>query len=45
MTAANGVAAIIVLAVTVYACTGLADYGAGVWDLAAGGRGPSSTRR
>jgi len=38
MTAANGVAAIIVLAVTVYACTGLADYGAGVWDLAAGGR-------
>src|SRR5687768_14405775 len=38
MTAANGVAAILVLAVTIYACTGLADYGAGFWDLIAGGR-------
>jgi cytochrome bd ubiquinol oxidase subunit II len=38
MTAANGVAAILVLAVTIYACSGLADYGAGFWDLVAGGR-------
>ena len=38
MTAADGVAALLVLAVTLYACTGLADYGAGFWDLLAGGR-------
>jgi cytochrome d ubiquinol oxidase subunit II len=38
MTAANAVAAILVLAVTAYACSGLADYGAGLWDLTAGGR-------
>jgi cytochrome bd ubiquinol oxidase subunit II len=38
MTAADAVAAVLVLAVTVYACSGLADYGAGFWDLTAGGR-------
>jgi cytochrome bd ubiquinol oxidase subunit II len=38
MSAATAVAAILVLAVTVYACSGLADYGAGLWDLTAGGR-------
>lgn len=38
MTAADGTAAILVIAVTLYACTGLADYGAGFWDLLAGGR-------
>jgi cytochrome bd ubiquinol oxidase subunit II len=38
MTWATAVAAVMVLAMTVYACTGLADYGAGFWDLVAGGR-------
>jgi cytochrome bd ubiquinol oxidase subunit II len=38
MTAAEAVAAILVLALTAYACSGLADYGAGFWDLTAGGR-------
>jgi cytochrome bd ubiquinol oxidase subunit II len=38
MTAATAVAAVLVLAITVYACSGLADYGAGFWDLTAGGR-------
>ena len=38
MTAATAVAAILVLAITLYACSGLADYGAGLWDLLAGGR-------
>jgi cytochrome d ubiquinol oxidase subunit II len=38
MSAATAVAAILVLAITLYACTGLADYGAGFWDLTAGGR-------
>jgi len=38
MTAGDAVAAVLVLAVTVYACSGLADYGAGFWDLTAGGR-------
>ncbi|WP_433293945.1 cytochrome d ubiquinol oxidase subunit II [Actinoplanes sp. CA-030573] len=37
MSAATAVAAIMVLAITLYACTGLADHGAGLWDLAAGG--------
>ena len=37
MTAADGVAALLALAVTLYACSGLADYGAGFWDLMAGG--------
>ncbi|GIH98179.1 cytochrome D ubiquinol oxidase subunit II [Planobispora takensis] len=27
-----------VIAITLYACSGLADYGAGLWDLTAGGR-------
>src|SRR3954470_8604565 len=38
MTAATAVAVIMVLAITLYACSGLADYGAGFWDLIAGGR-------
>ncbi|GAB1639885.1 cytochrome d ubiquinol oxidase subunit II [Krasilnikovia sp. MM14-A1259] len=38
MTAATAVAAVLVLAITAYACSGLADYGAGFWDLTAGGR-------
>ena len=41
MTAAerrDAVAVIMVLAITLYACSGLADYGAGFWDLTAGGR-------
>ncbi|GAA4610039.1 cytochrome d ubiquinol oxidase subunit II [Actinoplanes octamycinicus] len=37
MSAATAVAAVMVLAVTLYACTGLADHGAGIWDLTAGG--------
>ncbi|BFU46470.1 cytochrome d ubiquinol oxidase subunit II [Krasilnikovia sp. MM14-A1004] len=44
MNAAVAVAVILVLAITLYSCTGLADYGAGLWDLLAGGaergRGP-----
>lgn len=38
MTAAEGVAVVLVLGITLYAWSGLADYGAGLWDLAAGGR-------
>lgn len=38
MTTADGVAVILVVAVTLYAWSGLADYGAGLWDLLAGGR-------
>lgn len=38
MTAAEGTAAVLLLAITVYAWSGLADYGAGFWDLVAGGR-------
>ncbi|XVU22973.1 cytochrome d ubiquinol oxidase subunit II [Actinoplanes sp. CA-054009] len=38
MSAATAVAAVMVLVVSLYACTGLADYGAGLWDLTAGGR-------
>jgi cytochrome d ubiquinol oxidase subunit II len=38
MTAAEAVAAVLLLAVTAYACSGLADFGAGFWDLSAGGR-------
>ncbi|BCJ40064.1 cytochrome D ubiquinol oxidase subunit II [Actinoplanes ianthinogenes] len=38
MSAATAVAAVMVLAITLYACTGLADHGAGIWDLTAGGR-------
>src|SRR3954469_14203153 len=38
MTTAELVAGILLLAITVYACTGIADYGAGFWDLTAGGR-------
>jgi cytochrome bd ubiquinol oxidase subunit II len=37
VTSADGVAAVLVLAVTVFAWSGLADYGAGFWDLVAGG--------
>ncbi|MEU4690843.1 cytochrome d ubiquinol oxidase subunit II [Actinoplanes sp. NPDC023714] len=38
MNTAVVVAGIMVLALTLYACTGIADYGAGFWDLTAGGR-------
>ena len=38
MTAAQAVAAVLVLAITLYAWSGLADYGAGLWDLLAGSR-------
>ena len=38
MTAAEAVAGVLLLAITIYACSGLADYGAGFWDLLAGGR-------
>jgi len=38
MSTADGVAIILVVAMTLYACSGLADFGAGVWDLTAGGR-------
>ncbi|HZM75791.1 MAG TPA: cytochrome d ubiquinol oxidase subunit II [Candidatus Limnocylindrales bacterium] len=38
MTAADGVAAILVLALTLYSWSGLADYGAGFWDFFSGTR-------
>jgi cytochrome d ubiquinol oxidase subunit II len=38
MTAADGVAIVLVVAITLYAWSGLADYGAGLWDMLAGGR-------
>lgn len=38
MTAADGTAAVLLIAITVYAWSGLADYGAGFWDLTAGAR-------
>jgi cytochrome bd ubiquinol oxidase subunit II len=38
VTTADAVAAVLVLGVTLYAWSGLADYGAGLWDLTAGGR-------
>jgi cytochrome d ubiquinol oxidase subunit II len=38
MNAATAVATVLLLAVTLYACSGLADFGAGLWDLTAGGR-------
>jgi len=38
MTMADGVAIVLVIAVTLYAWSGLADYGAGLWDLLAGSR-------
>jgi cytochrome d ubiquinol oxidase subunit II len=38
MSTADAVAIIMVLAITLYACSGLADFGAGLWDLLAGGR-------
>ncbi|MEU7906437.1 cytochrome d ubiquinol oxidase subunit II [Actinoplanes sp. NPDC049118] len=38
MNTAEAVAVIMVLAMTLYACSGLADFGAGLWDLTAGGR-------
>jgi cytochrome d ubiquinol oxidase subunit II len=38
MTAAEIVAGIIVFGITLYAWSGLADYGAGFWDLLAGGK-------
>ena len=43
MTAAEAVAGVLLLAITMYACSGLADYGAGFWDLLAGGRGARAT--
>ncbi|MET8151697.1 cytochrome d ubiquinol oxidase subunit II [Actinoplanes sp. NPDC049668] len=45
MSTADAVAVIIVLAMTLYACSGLADFGAGLWDLAAGGRAAGRQRR
>jgi cytochrome d ubiquinol oxidase subunit II len=38
MTTADWVALVMVLALILYAWSGLADYGAGFWDLVAGGR-------
>lgn len=38
MTAADGVAVVLLVGVTLYAWTGVADFGAGFWDLVAGGR-------
>ena len=38
MTAADWVAIIMVIALTLYAWSGIADFGAGFWDLTAGGR-------
>src|SRR5262245_15720133 len=38
MTAADAVAGVLVIGVTLYAWSGLADFGAGFWDLTAGGR-------
>jgi cytochrome bd ubiquinol oxidase subunit II len=38
MTLATATAAVMMLGITLYACTGIADYGAGFWDLSAGGR-------
>jgi cytochrome d ubiquinol oxidase subunit II len=38
MTTAEVVAGVLLLVIIVYACTGIADYGAGFWDLTAGGR-------
>lgn len=43
MTAADWVAVIMVIAITLYAWSGMADYGAGFWDLTAGG--PNHGRR
>ncbi|WP_030552161.1 cytochrome d ubiquinol oxidase subunit II [Streptomyces exfoliatus] len=37
MTAAGLIAVVLLLAVTAYACAGGTDYGAGFWDLTAGG--------
>ncbi|MEV6249465.1 cytochrome d ubiquinol oxidase subunit II [Streptomyces sp. NPDC051742] len=37
MTAADLIAVVLLLAVTAYACAGGTDYGAGFWDLTAGG--------
>jgi cytochrome d ubiquinol oxidase subunit II len=38
MDSPTAVAAVLVLAITLYACSGLADYGAGLWDITSGGR-------
>jgi cytochrome bd ubiquinol oxidase subunit II len=38
VTAGEAVAGVLLLAVIIFACSGLADYGAGLWDLTAGGR-------
>jgi cytochrome bd ubiquinol oxidase subunit II len=38
MSTADGVAVVLVIGVTLYAWSGLADYGAGLWDFLAGGR-------
>lgn len=38
MSAADGVAVALIVGVTLYAWTGVADFGAGFWDLVAGGR-------
>jgi cytochrome bd ubiquinol oxidase subunit II len=38
MSTADAVAVVAVLGITAYACSGLADFGAGLWDMVAGGR-------
>ena len=38
MTSANLVAGVIVIGITLYAWSGIADFGAGFWDLIAGGK-------
>jgi len=45
MTLATITAAVMMLGITLYACTGIADYGAGFWDLTAGGREPGRRPR
>ena len=43
MTVADLVAAVIVIGMTLYAWSGIADFGAGFWDLAAGGKARAET--
>jgi cytochrome d ubiquinol oxidase subunit II len=38
MSTADAVAVVAVLGITMYSCSGLADFGAGLWDMVAGGR-------
>ena len=45
MTAANLVAGVIVIGITLYAWSGIADFGAGFWDLIAGGKAAAGGAR